>query len=84
MDELSYALNIDPIELRMRNYADTDPDSGKSYSSKFLSEAYKLGADWIGWEKRSPKPWFCYRKRLAGRLRHGCGACSALTAVTPP
>ncbi len=56
MDELSYALNIDPIELRLRNYADTDPDSGKPYSSKYLNEAYKLGADWIGWDKRSQKP----------------------------
>ena len=56
LDELSYALNIDPIELRLRNYADTDPSSGKPYSSKFLNEAYKLGADSIGWSNRSQKP----------------------------
>src|SRR6185437_3653965 len=56
MDELSYALNIDPIELRLRNYADTDPASGKPYSSKYLRDAYKLGADWIGWSARSQKP----------------------------
>jgi len=56
MDELSYALNIDPIELRLRNYADTDPAGGKPYSSKYLNEAYKLGADWIGWTSRSQKP----------------------------
>ncbi len=56
MDELAYALNIDPIELRMRNYADTDPQTGKPYSSKFLNDAYKLGADAIGWSKRNPKP----------------------------
>jgi len=56
MDELAYALNIDPIELRMRNYAETDPQTGKPYSSKFLSDAYKLGADAIGWSKRNPKP----------------------------
>ncbi|HWZ05167.1 MAG TPA: xanthine dehydrogenase family protein molybdopterin-binding subunit, partial [Mucilaginibacter sp.] len=56
MDELAYALNIDPIELRLRNYADTDPLSGKPYSSKFLSDAYKLGADAIGWSKRNAQP----------------------------
>ncbi|MEJ7822270.1 MAG: xanthine dehydrogenase family protein molybdopterin-binding subunit, partial [Chitinophagaceae bacterium] len=56
LDELSYALNIDPIELRLRNYAETDPQSGKPYSSKFLKEAYQLGADKIGWKARDPKP----------------------------
>jgi len=56
MDELSYALNIDPIALRMKNYAETDPQSNKPYSSKFLNEAYKLGADHIGWSDRSQKP----------------------------
>lgn len=56
LDELSYELNIDPIELRMRNHADTDPLTGKPYSSKFLKEAYKLGADKIGWNERSQKP----------------------------
>jgi xanthine dehydrogenase YagR molybdenum-binding subunit len=56
MDELSYALNMDPIELRLKNYADADPLTGKPYSSKYLNEAYKLGADHIGWEKRSVKP----------------------------
>ena len=56
LDELSYALNLDPIELRLRNYAETDPQNGKPYSSKFLKEAYQLGADKIGWKNRDPKP----------------------------
>ncbi len=56
LDELSYALNIDPIELRKINHADTDPENGKPYSSKFLKEAYDLGADKIGWKKRKQKP----------------------------
>jgi xanthine dehydrogenase YagR molybdenum-binding subunit len=56
LDELSYALNIDPVELRLLNYAETDPDSGKPYSSKFLKEAYRLAADKIGWKDRNPKP----------------------------
>jgi xanthine dehydrogenase YagR molybdenum-binding subunit len=56
LDELSYALNIDPIELRLKNYAETDPESGKPFSSKFLNEAYKMGAEGIGWHNRNGKP----------------------------
>ena len=56
LDELSYALKMDPIELRLRNYAETDPENGKPYSSKFLKEAYELGADKIDWKKRKPEP----------------------------
>jgi xanthine dehydrogenase YagR molybdenum-binding subunit len=56
MDELAYALNMDPIELRVINHADTDPQTGKPYSSKFLKDAYQLGADAIGWKNRSMKP----------------------------
>ena len=56
MDELSYQLNIDPIEFRLKNYAEKDPESGKPFSTKFLSDAYKMGSESIGWEKRSAKP----------------------------
>lgn len=56
LDELSYALKIDPVELRLRNYAETDPESGKPYSSKFLNEAYQLGASHIGWSERKQQP----------------------------
>lgn len=56
LDELSYTLNLDPIELRKRNYADTDPENGKPYSSKFLREAYDLGAETFGWKDRKPQP----------------------------
>lgn len=56
LDELSYALHIDPVELRKRNHADKDPENGKPYSSKFLKEAYDLGAEKIGWYSRNPAP----------------------------
>lgn len=56
LDELSYQLKIDPVELRIRNYAEKDPDSGKPFSSKFLKEAYALGADHIGWKNRKAEP----------------------------
>jgi xanthine dehydrogenase YagR molybdenum-binding subunit len=56
LDELSYDLKLDPVELRLRNYAETDPENGKPYSSKFLNEAYKMGADSIGWNQRKQEP----------------------------
>jgi xanthine dehydrogenase YagR molybdenum-binding subunit len=56
MDELSYALKIDPIALRLANYAEKDPESGKPFSGKYLNEAYQLGANNIGWSNRSPEP----------------------------
>jgi xanthine dehydrogenase YagR molybdenum-binding subunit len=56
MDEMAYQLNIDPLEFRLRNYTDTDPETGKPWSTKFLKECYQLGADRIGWNKRQLKP----------------------------
>ncbi|RYU88018.1 xanthine dehydrogenase family protein molybdopterin-binding subunit [Mucilaginibacter terrigena] len=52
LDELSYQVKIDPVQLRLINYAKVDPENGKPYSSKYLDEAYKMGADQIGWENR--------------------------------
>lgn len=56
IDELAYALKMDPIELRLRNYADADPESGKPWSSKSLRECYRLGAERFGWKERNPVP----------------------------
>jgi xanthine dehydrogenase YagR molybdenum-binding subunit len=53
IDEMAYALNLDPIEFRLRNYAETDPESNKPYSSKFLKEAYQLGSEKIKWNERN-------------------------------
>lgn len=56
MDELAYALNLDPIEFRLRNYADTDPEKNRPWSSKYLKECYDIAAKNIGWHNRSLKP----------------------------
>jgi xanthine dehydrogenase YagR molybdenum-binding subunit len=56
MDELSYQLKIDPLELRLINYAETDPDNGKPFSSKELRKCYSEAAKRFGWEKRKSEP----------------------------
>jgi xanthine dehydrogenase YagR molybdenum-binding subunit len=53
IDDLAHALNLDPIEFRLRNHAETDPESNKPYSSKFLKEAYQLGSEKINWNERN-------------------------------
>ncbi len=56
MDELAVALKIDPLELRMRNNAETDPTENKPFASKGLLECYRQGAEAFGWSKRTPEP----------------------------
>jgi xanthine dehydrogenase YagR molybdenum-binding subunit len=56
MDELAFKLNLDPIELRLRNHADSDPERNLPWSSKFLKECYELGAERIGWKERKLEP----------------------------
>ncbi len=56
LDELSYLLQIDPVELRLTNYADNHPIKDVPFSAKHLKEAYQLGAEKFGWSKRSAQP----------------------------
>ena len=55
LDELSYALGIDPIELRLRNHTDVHPGSGQPWSSKALRECYRVGTERFGWARRTPE-----------------------------
>jgi xanthine dehydrogenase YagR molybdenum-binding subunit len=56
MDELAYAANVDPLELRLINYSDRDQIEDKPYSSKALRECYREGAERFGWARRSREP----------------------------
>jgi xanthine dehydrogenase YagR molybdenum-binding subunit len=56
MDELAYELGLDPLDLRLRNYAERDGGEDKPWSSKHLRECYERGAERFGWKKRNPKP----------------------------
>ena len=74
MDELAYALKMDPLELRLVNYAEVDPDSGKPFSSKALKECYRLGAEKFGWKDRKFEP----RSMRDGKLLVGWGTATGV------
>jgi xanthine dehydrogenase YagR molybdenum-binding subunit len=73
VDELSYALGIDPIELRRRNEPQVDEGNGKPFSSRSLLQCYAEGAEHFGWAVRSPRP----RSMRDGRLLVGMGMAAA-------
>lgn len=77
MDELAYALQLDPIELRLRNYAEIDPDSNLPWSSKSLKECYRLGAEKFCWSRRNPEP----RSMRDGQYLIGMGMATATYPV---
>jgi xanthine dehydrogenase YagR molybdenum-binding subunit len=56
MDELSYALNMDPLTLRLKNYAVVDPMNNLPYSTKELRACYEQGAARFGWAQRPMAP----------------------------
>ncbi|MET7667983.1 xanthine dehydrogenase family protein molybdopterin-binding subunit [Micromonospora luteifusca] len=78
MDELAERIGIDPLELRLRNYSETDPESGHPWSSSGLPECYQRAAELFGWHERNTRP------RRDGQWLIGSGMASALYPVTQP
>ncbi|MFD0312914.1 xanthine dehydrogenase family protein molybdopterin-binding subunit [Streptomyces flavalbus] len=54
IDEVAYAIGMDPLEFRLRNYAEEHPLLGLPWSSKALRECYTQGAERFGWARRTP------------------------------
>ena len=81
MDELATELGMDPIELRVRNEPDTEPDSGKPFSSRHLIECLREGSRRFGWDGRDhgrdPLP----GARRDGPLLLGTGVAAATYPV---
>jgi xanthine dehydrogenase YagR molybdenum-binding subunit len=73
MDELAYSLKMDPVQLRLRNYAERNPTDGKPFSSKSLRECYRVAAERFGWSRRTPEA----RSMRDGRTLIGWGMASA-------
>ena len=74
MDELSYAVGIDPLELRLKNYSEMDQNEDKPFTSKALKGCYQRGAERFGWSKRKPEP----RSMREGRELVGYGMATGI------
>jgi xanthine dehydrogenase YagR molybdenum-binding subunit len=74
MDELAYATGVDPVALRMRNDTDTDPYSGRPFSTRALRQCLTEGAARFCWDKRTPQP----RSMRDGRYLIGQGMAAAI------
>lgn len=72
MDELAVALKMDPLDLRLKNYAERDPHSDKPWSSKKLREAYEDAAQRYGWRERHMRA----RQDGPWRIGHGMATCT--------
>jgi xanthine dehydrogenase YagR molybdenum-binding subunit len=73
MDELAVALKLDPLALRLKNYAERDEGEDKPWSSKSLRDCYSQAAARFGWNKRTPEP----RSMRDGHWLVGYGMASA-------
>ncbi|GLS29222.1 xanthine dehydrogenase YagR molybdenum-binding subunit [Mesorhizobium albiziae] len=56
MDEAAEACGMDPLAFRQANYAETEPGTGRPFSSKALRECYTEGAKRFGWSRRPLAP----------------------------
>ncbi|CCK26035.1 aldehyde oxidase and xanthine dehydrogenase, a/b hammerhead [Streptomyces davaonensis JCM 4913] len=74
MDELAVSLDMDPLQLRLRNYATAVPGTTRPWSSKHLRECYEVGAERFGWSKRRARP----RGRTEGQWLVGTGMATAI------
>jgi xanthine dehydrogenase YagR molybdenum-binding subunit len=73
MDELAIACGLDPVELRIRNEPDLDPETGLRFSSRNLVACLREGARLFGWDARDHAP----GPRLQGRTYVGTGVASS-------
>ncbi len=74
MDELAKKLDMGPLELRLKNYAEIDPITDKPYTTKGLRQVYERGAQLIDWEKREEEK----KKRSTRTRRVGFGMASQI------
>lgn len=81
MDELAHKLGLDPLEIRLRNQAEHDHQSGKPWSTRRLREALTEGAEAFGWSRRNHAP----RSMRDGRQLVGWGiGCGTFPVIRAP
>jgi len=74
MDELAEKLGMDPVELRIRNEPEVDPENGRPFSMRQLVRCMREGAQLFGWDRRLPAP----GQVRDGRWRVGLGMAAAI------
>jgi xanthine dehydrogenase YagR molybdenum-binding subunit len=77
MDELALAAGVDPVDLRILNEPERDPETGNPWSSRRLTECLQVGAERFGWADRDPQP----GARRDGGWLVGLGVASAVYPV---
>ena len=82
MDELAYKLAMDPVQLRLANYAEKHPQTGQPWSSKQLRQCYQIGMERSNWATRNLKPGSTRDEQ--GRLVGWGMATAAYPAMTFP
>jgi xanthine dehydrogenase YagR molybdenum-binding subunit len=80
IDELAHAMQMDPIELRIRNEPEKDPTTGTPFSSRHIVEAYRAGAERFGWE---PAQRHAGQRGAKGEWLVGMGCATATYPVLP-
>ncbi|MGY3602721.1 MULTISPECIES: xanthine dehydrogenase family protein molybdopterin-binding subunit [unclassified Bradyrhizobium] len=73
MDEAAELLGVDPLELRLNNFADHDQENGRPWSSNSLRECYRVGAERFGWAERRARS-----AAKVGRWKIGFGMATTL------
>ncbi|MCS7475578.1 xanthine dehydrogenase family protein molybdopterin-binding subunit [Umezawaea endophytica] len=77
VDELAIACGVDPVEFRVRNEPEVEPESGKPFSSRNLVACLREGARRFGWDDRDPAP----RSRRESDWLVGTGVASSTYPV---
>src|SRR5205814_2020248 len=74
VDELAYALEIDPVALRLKNDTQVDPELGVPLNGRRLADCLREGARRFGWDQRPKRP----ASRREGDHLIGCGVAAGI------
>ena len=90
MDVLAEKSGVDPVELRLRNIPDRNPEEDLPFSSHKLAECLKQGAERFGWDAgpRSPRDtregeWWIGTGMASAARVHNVGEARARVTLKP-
>lgn len=75
IDEMAEKLGLDPVEFRIRNDTQVDPERPeRPFSQRSLVQCLRVGAERFGWSRRNPRP----GSTREGRWLVGIGVAAAI------